>query len=149
MNEIAKDFGFQAPAYGPIALRAEHGESLPYTPSSNLAAGSVIIVGAFIYVTRADIYAGEQGEMYGPKRPLYDFPNGGNQSFTDHELAYWDPSAGSGNGALSNSAVQSGNANLSSIKLGPAVGSAEIALGPVTYGSVPTSAPVVVVALQP
>ncbi|MEZ6233416.1 MAG: DUF2190 family protein [Phycisphaerales bacterium] len=70
------------------------GAAIDYTPAADTPAGSVVVQGDLVGVTRVDLKAGQLGAL--AAQGVFDFPKatGAGTGFTTGALAYWDATNG-------------------------------------------------------
>jgi len=66
---------------------------VPYTPTSNVAAGDVVVIGTMVCVAPSPIAAGTQGTVIGPVMVKVKMPKA-NVAITQGAACYWDVAAG-------------------------------------------------------
>ena len=108
------------PNYGPSPAEAitqptvrhiHGGETVDYTPAANVAAGDVIVQGAFAAIALRDILAYEKGSL--AIEGSFDFPKAtGDGGLTVGALTYWDATN------VVATSTASGNAYLGKVEIG-------------------------------
>lgn len=71
----------------------ESGRTIPYTPSSAVSAGDVVVLGDLVCVATRDIAANELGAL--DCEGVFEFPkftNSGDDSMDQGTVVYWDTS---------------------------------------------------------
>jgi predicted RecA/RadA family phage recombinase len=68
----------------------QQGAAIDYTPGADTPAGTVVVQGDLVGVTRVDLKAGQLGTL--AVEGVFDFPKatGTGNGFTAGQLAYWD-----------------------------------------------------------
>lgn len=68
----------------------QQGAAIDYTPGTDTPAGTVVVQGDLVGVTRVDLKAGQLGAL--AVEGVFDFPKatGSGNDFTVGQLAYWD-----------------------------------------------------------
>lgn len=68
----------------------QEGAAIDYTPSEDLAAGDVVVLGDLVGVAKRGIPADAQGALH--VEGVYDFPkaSGGGVTFSTGDVVYWN-----------------------------------------------------------
>ena len=72
------------------AIYLQDCESIPYTPSADVAAGDVVVQGGIVGIAKRKILSGTLGAL--ATRGVFTVPKGA-EALTAGQLIYWDPSA--------------------------------------------------------
>lgn len=72
--------------------KIQDGQTIDHTPSSNVASGAVVVIGARLGIAVADILANETGSL--ETEGVFELAKKSADTFVQGAVCYWDATAG-------------------------------------------------------